>query len=60
MCVCIIKCKKKIIKSLEVSLSEQATDLHSGKCKMLMREIKADTDGKIYHVLALEESISST
>ena len=54
-----IKCKKRI-KYPEVSLPKQAKDLHSEKHKMLMREIRADTDGKIYHVLGLEEPISST
>ena len=54
-----IKCKKRI-KYPEVSLPKQAKDLHSEKYKMLMREIRADTDGKIYHVLGLEEPISST
>ena len=53
-----IKCKQRI-KYLEVSLPKQAKDLHSEKYKMLMREIRADTDGKIYHVLGLEESLLS-
>ena len=32
-------------------------DLSSENCKTLMEEIEDDTDGKIYHVLVLEESI---
>ena len=34
-------------------------DLSSEDCKMLMKEIEDDTDGKIYHILGLEESLLS-
>ena len=31
--------------------------LHSKNSKMLIKEVEDDTDGKIYHILGLEESI---
>ena len=34
-------------------------DLSSENCKTPMEEIEDDTDGKIYHVLGLEESLLS-
>ena len=30
-------------------------DLYSINSKMLMKEVEDDTDGKIYHILRLEE-----
>ena len=38
-----------------VSLTKEAKDLYSENYKM--KEIKGDTNGKIYHVLGLEDSI---
>ena len=34
-------------------------DLDSANCKTLMKETEYDSDGKIHHVLRLEESILS-
>ena len=47
----------KRIKYLGIKLSEETKDLYSENYKM--KEIKGDTDGKIYHVLGLEESMMS-
>ena len=47
----------KRIKYLGIKLSEETKDLYSENYKM--KEIKGDTDGKIYHVLGLEESMLS-
>ena len=47
----------KRIKYLGINLPKEAKLLSSKKYKMLMKEIKYDTDDKIYHVLQLEESI---
>ena len=47
----------KRIKYLGINLSEETKDLYSENYKM--KEIKGDTDGKIYHVLGLEESMLS-
>ena len=47
----------KRIKYLGINLLKEAKDLYSENCKALMKEIKDDTDGEIYHVLGLEESI---
>ena len=47
----------KRIKYLGIKLSEEAKDLYSENYKM--KEIKGDTDGKIYHVRGLEESMLS-
>ena len=44
-------------KYLGINLPKEAKDLYSESCKMLMKEIKDDTDGEIYNVLGLEESI---
>ena len=44
---------------LRINLPREAKDLYSKNYKMLMKEIKYDTDGKIYHALGLEESIFS-
>ena len=49
----------KRIKYLGINLPKETKDLYSENCKMLMKEIKDDTDGKIYHALGLKESILS-
>ena len=49
----------KRIKYLGINLPKEAKDLYSKNYKILMKEIKDDTDGEIYHVLGLEESILS-
>ena len=38
-------------------LANPIQDLYSINSKMLMKEVEDDTDGKIYHILGLEESI---
>ena len=48
----------KRIKYLGINLPKKVKDLYSENCKTVMKEIKDDkTDGEIYHVLGLEESI---
>ena len=47
----------KRIKYLRINLPKETTGLYSENYKTLMKEIKDDTDGEIYHVLGLEESI---
>ena len=49
----------KRIEYLGINLPQDTKDLYSENYKMLMKESKDDTDGKIYHVLGLEESILS-
>ena len=49
----------KRIKYLGINLPKEAKDLCSEKYKTLMKEAEDDTDGKIYHVLGLEESVLS-
>ena len=49
----------KRIKYLGINLPNKAEDLYSENYKTLMKEIEGDTDGKIYHVLGLEEPILS-
>ena len=49
----------KRIKYLGINLPKKAKDLYSENYKMLMKEIEDYTDGKLYHVLGLEESILS-
>ena len=49
----------KIIKYLGINLPKEAKDHYSENYKMQMKEIKDGTDGKIYDVLGLEESILS-
>ena len=46
----------KRIKYLGINLPKETKDLYAGNYKTLMKEIKDDTDGEIYHVLGLEES----
>ena len=49
----------KRIKYLWINLPKKVKDLYSENCKTLLKEIEdAQTDGKIYHVLGLEESLS--
>ena len=48
----------KRIKYLGINLPRETRDLYAENCKTLMKEIKMiPTDGEIYHVLGLEESI---
>ena len=47
----------KRIKYQGTNLPKEVKDLYSENCKILMKEIKDDTDGEIYHVLGLEEYI---
>ena len=47
------------MKCLGINLSKETKDLYSENYKMLMKEIKDDTDEKIYHAFVLEESILS-
>ena len=47
----------KGIKYLGIYLSKETKDLYIENYKTLMKEIKKDTDGEIYHVHGLEESI---
>ena len=49
----------KRIKYLGVYLPRETKDLYIENYKTLMKEIKEDTDGEIYHVHGLEESILS-
>ena len=51
------KLLSKRIKYLGIKLPKEAKDLYSETYEMMMKEIKDDTDEKIYHVLGLEESI---
>ena len=46
-------------KYLEINLPKEAKDLYSETCKTLMKETEDETDGKIAHVLGLEDSILS-
>ena len=47
----------KRIKYLGINLPKEAKDLYSENYKTPMKEIKmTETDGKIYHVLGVEES----
>ena len=48
----------KRIKRLGINVPKEAKDLYSENYKTLMKEIEdAQKDGKIYHVLGLEETI---
>ena len=47
----------KIIKYLGINLPKETKDLFIENYKTLMKEIKNDTEGKIYHVPRLEESV---
>ena len=49
----------KRIKYLGINIPKETKDLYSENYKMLMKKIKKDTDGKIYHVYGLEKSILS-
>ena len=46
----------KRMKYLGINLPRETKDLYAENYKTLMKEIKDDTDGEIYHVLGLEES----
>ena len=52
-----ISIASKRIKSLGINLPKVTKDLYPQSYKMLMKEIEDDTDGKIYHVLRLKESV---
>ena len=45
----------KGIKYLGINPCKEAKDLYSENYKVLMKEIKDETDGKIYYVFRLEE-----
>ena len=47
----------KRIKYIETNLSKETKYLYTENYKILMKEIKDDTNGVIYHVLGLEEAI---
>ena len=48
------------MKYLGINLPKEAKDLYSKNCKTLIKKLKmTQTDGKIYCVLGLEESILS-
>ena len=47
----------KRLKYLGINLPKETKDLYSENYKMLMKEIKDDTDGKTYHALGLEDSM---
>ena len=47
----------KRAKYLGINLPKQTEDVHSENHETLMKEIKEDTDVKIYYVLGLDESI---
>ena len=47
----------KRIKYLGIYLPKETKDLYIENYKTLMKEIKEDTNGEIYHVHGLEESI---
>ena len=47
----------KRIKYLGINLLKETKDLYIENHKALMKEIKNDTDGEIYYVHGLEESI---
>ena len=47
----------KKIKYLGIYLPKETKDLYIENYKTLMKEIKEDTDGEIYHVHGSEESI---
>ena len=49
----------KRVKYLGINLPKETKDLYSESYKTLMKEIRGDTVGKIYHVLGLEESVLS-
>ena len=47
----------KRIKYLRINLPKETKDLYIENYKMLMKEIKDNTNREIYHVQVLEESI---
>ena len=47
----------KRIKYLEINLPKETKDLYIENHETLVKEIKGDTDGEIYHVHGSEESI---
>ena len=49
----------KRINYLGINLPKEAKDLYSETCKMLMKELREDTDGKTCCVSGWEESVLS-
>ena len=47
----------KRIKYLGINLPKETKDLYAENYEVVMKEIKDDTDGEIYHILGLEDSI---
>ena len=47
----------KRIKYLGINLPKETKDLYIENYKTLMKEIKDDTDGEVYHVHGLDESV---
>ena len=47
----------KRIKHLGINLLKETKDLYTENYKTLLKEIKDDTNGEIYHVHGSEESI---
>ena len=49
--------ESKRIKYLGINVPKETKKLYTGNYKILMKDIKDDTDGETYHVPGLEESI---
>ena len=47
----------KRIKYPGINLPKETKDLYAENYEVVMKEIKDDTDGEIYHILGLEDSI---
>ena len=54
-----VKRKKKRIKYLGINLPKETKGLFSENCKKLIKKIKDDTGGMIYHILGFKDSILS-
>ena len=50
----------KVIKYLGINLTKEVKDLYSENYKTLMKEIKDDTNRKMFHAHVLEEQILLT
>ena len=48
---------RRIIKYLGINLPKETKDLYKENYKILLKKMKDDTDGEIYHVCGFEESI---
>ena len=44
-------------KYVGINLPNDAKDLYSENCNILMKEIQDDKNGETYHILGLEESV---